>query len=370
MAIAPITNTLTRNSNVAFTALRVKKDKQEQESGSSSSFMKAVPLATMLAMSPLTVANINAADRIDDGHNIELVESQGIDEVEQVQNVLKSKVFSDSNGSTKVTFVNSDNNKNNFEKVLITESWPANSRLNIKAGSATYEVKGITKYNYKIQADDGNNSSNMPFIRLSVAAQNGNEVAITDKKVCQFVANELASSNNNSNVSKNVINRNLRMSYDEDFTLQNVPNGNIISSSKGIANGVKNMGAVLLGTQQFDGDNGTYEAKYYSLQKDDRVQMITIKGPNFPHLWVVANFRNNASFENYGSGENTPQSYSYSQTVLLDEDLKKYSISDRSLTNILMSIYDNEIVDNCFEVKEQYNNYMVLPKGAIAPIHD
>lgn len=160
------------------------------------------------------------------------------------------------------------------------------------------------------------------------------------------------------------------MSYDEDFTLQNVPNGNIISSSKGIANGVKNMGAVLLGTQQFDGDNGTYEAKYYSLQKDDRVQMITIKGPNFPHLWVVANFRNNASFENYGTGENTPQSYSYSQTVLLDEDLKKYSISDRSLTNILMSIYDNEIVDNCFEVKEQYNNYMVLPKGAIAPIHD
>ena len=70
MAIAPITNTLTRNSNVAFTALRVKKDKQEQESGSSSSFMKAVPLATMLAMSPLTVANINAADRIDEGHKI------------------------------------------------------------------------------------------------------------------------------------------------------------------------------------------------------------------------------------------------------------------------------------------------------------
>lgn len=370
MAISAISsvNVCGYNKNTSFTGNK-ELSKKNGYAQSASNPLKAIPLAALIAMSPLNSVNLNAENRIEDsGLNIELVETPEVSETYQSNVIVKSKSFKDADGVTTVKFISSDGNRSNFEKVIITETMPGMNGG--KPVSANYEVKKATKYNYKIQADDGLFTAPMPFVRLYAYSDGGSESKFSDKRVCDYIASELVSSRNNSNILENVVNRNLRMAMDLDYTLQNVPKGNIISSSAGMVNAIKNTGSKLLGTQAIEGDNGMYEVKYYSMSNDDRVQLVTLKGKNFPHLMVSANLKNNVKFEDYGNPNFVPQEYSYSQIVLMDEQGTYYSISDQKLSRALDAIYAADVCDKVYDISQKSNRYMVMPRGTVSPMHE
>lgn len=109
MVISPVSNVLTKNNyNVEFGSKKNKKPQNEVRS--SSSGMKAVPVIVLMAMSPLMANNINAANRLGNENNIELV-SDINDQAELPKKVLREKTFKTGNGDCTLRFMsgNDDN---------------------------------------------------------------------------------------------------------------------------------------------------------------------------------------------------------------------------------------------------------------------
>lgn len=366
MAITPISNALTRNYNIGFTGKNKKSENNNiRENGS---IIKAIPLATLLAMSPLVGQSVSSPNKYDaEIYRTELVAGGISNSIKQSSNVIDAKSFKYADGSGRtVNFIDSDGNANNFERVQIVESWPTNKSLGVNAGSAVYELKSVSKYNYNIQGDDGQATSPMTFVRLNLESANKKDRKISDKEVCDYLVSSLNSSKNNSDIAENNVKRNLRPTMDTDYSLQNVPNGDILQQSVGFGAKLEELNAKKIGSQPFSGENGEYEISYYTLHDNDKAQLVTVKGETFPEMCVFANISNNASFEDYGTASTIPQKFNYGQTVLMDSDHKTYNISDRALAMALMAIYENESIEDPFVVKGVNNRYMVFKTGTIS----
>lgn len=366
MAIAPISSISTRNNYIGFSGS--KSNKKGNNTSQNTGINKAIPLATLLAMSPLLVPNVSSSNKVEAFKpNISL----SIDASEQTGKVINSKEFVSPNGTKRVVkFISNDNNNQNFEKVMITESWAAKNNM---TAQAAYELKSISKFNFNIQGDDGVATSPMTFLRLIAVSENNKPRKIADKDFCIFVANELASTRNNSQIEETNYKRNLRPTFDNDYSLQNVPNKNILKDSKGMD--MSDPVYKKKGSQPFEGDNGNYVFTYYSVGDADKCQVVTVKGVTkdgqaFPEMKVMANISNNANFDDFQNGEDTPQCFNYGHTVLVDSEMNKYNISDKSLAFALMAIADNESFSSPYVVKGMTNRYMVLGKGTISHIDE
>lgn len=366
MAIAPISNLSTRNNYIGFSGSKT--NKKGNNTSYNTSINKAIPLATLLAMSPLLASNVSASNNIETAKS---PVSLQVDGLEQVGRVVKSREFVSPNGTKRVVkFISNDNNNQNFEKVMITESWSAKNNM---TAQADYELKSISKFNFNIQGDDGVATSPMTFVRLNAVSENNKPRQISDMEFCAFVAKELASTRNNSQIEENIYKRNLRPTFDNDYSLQNVPNKNILKDSKGMD--MSDPVYKKKGSQPFEGDNGNYVFTYYSVGDADKCQVVTVKGVTkggqaFPEMKVMANISNNAHFDDYQNGEDTPQCFNYGHTVLVDSEMNKYNISDKSLAYALMAIADNESFSSPYVVKGMTNRYMVLGKGTISHIDE
>lgn len=92
MAIKAITHTLLQN-NINFAGAEKKKNKQSQTSSHSAPIYKSVPLAVLIAMSPLS-ANADENNRIEKENNpIEVVATPNVEDTQQSGKILASKKF-------------------------------------------------------------------------------------------------------------------------------------------------------------------------------------------------------------------------------------------------------------------------------------
>lgn len=361
MLIAPISNTLTRNYNVGFTSLKIHNDKKNNENFPSGSFMKAVPLAAMIAMSPLNVTNVNAADRIDESHNIELVETQGVDEAEQTQRkVVASKKFPYTNDQTLIVKCVNTTGGEGFDTVELA---------GIDRAGIVYDdlanpfVKSITKYNISVISDDGVNQGTFPHNVLELKRPTS-PFPYTERydEISDFILEQLA-----NNPKKDVI-----PVYEYNMKISPTLGGSFQNNTKPVnINDVKGRTIdrseyeKTAPSRVINGDNDKYTIRFYKSKSDGRTLVTCEKSANPGNEFRVAM-----------AGDFTGQfgDYTYRKTIAsyklvrLDNDEDGFCLMDTALGKELQKIAQTPEGAKAYICPAYDYIYDVYGKGVLADV--
>ena len=277
MAIRPIMNAgLKNNYNTQFSGKNRNNDNFEYQtneiSSKKASALKAVPLMTLLAMSPLNTANLNAADMTDFPENaIELVEVPEISEemsiagINENKKIIASKQFPAKGSNISgyiVNLVNTQGNASGFDAVEL---------VTIDANGIAYNdtparVKAINKINFNIVSDDGVSQGVLPLTKI-VTKPTGLAVELTmnNDPIAKYIQQQIANNPNKDVVPVNVYNRTLGMT--PSATFQNNSKGNILDKATGY-----NLSGYTrtAPTKTIVGDNGTYKISFYKNNADNK----------------------------------------------------------------------------------------------------
>ncbi len=374
MAIQPITSAnfvINKNNNVAF-------GKKENDKRNQTGFIKAssiaVPLATLIAMSPVNSA---ASGRINYNDNEKANTSlyiDDLDDIEQSAKVINSKKFYTGKGMSPVNgevtlfdtyatlkFIDTNSIRNDFERVETVTTSPT-----FKNASVTANVDELAKYNYTITSDDGSSSNSFSFMRAYSTDANAERTKTEAQDLCQMLEEELNSIRNNTNIKQSTYDIKLRASATSEG-LQNVPNKDIMKNAAPVVR----PDYKRLGTQDFEGQNGKYKISYYAITESakkagDNIEFVTVKKEGYPELAVMANYPSKGKIVN-NSGQDWV--FNYGITILKDQNNKKYCISDMALSQALTIIYNNEKTDgDVYKCELLEKKYAFSDKGIIVPL--
>ncbi len=365
MPVSAINNVFSRNTNnIGFTSLKSNKDKYGNDTRTTSSFMKAVPLAAVLAMSPLTTANINAANRIDDpSHNIELAEVRSIDEAEQARKVVATKVFpsrAEAYGSVKVRLVNTTGGAG-FDKVELV--FKDRNGYEVDNGDASDYVTEIATYNYAIISDDGVNQGTMP---LNVLYAKTPTLAISPviyahDDVVNYLKEQLAKNPKKNVIPVNTYNR--RLGPTLGGGLQNNAKKNTINNAKGMLVDAQNY--ALASRKQIVGENDKYNVCVYR-NKSGGPNLVTCEKASNPgnhfRVALVGDFSANIAHE-----DDSPSIATYPLTILRNDN-DGFGLMDSVLAKELKKIKATPIGSNAFITPAVDYKYIVVGKGVVANV--
>ena len=179
MAITPVMSLglKSNNYNTSFAGRKNNNDGFEYQSNEFSSkkasALKAVPLMTLLAMSPLNTANINASEIADFPEDmIELVETSDVNDISSVSAAASSKVIL----ASKQFPAKGQNISGYIVNLVNTEGrrgsgFDAIELVTIDANGIAYNdmpatVKAINKINFNIVSDDGISQGVLPMTKI------------------------------------------------------------------------------------------------------------------------------------------------------------------------------------------------------------
>lgn len=198
MAIAPISSVSFRNN---YNQVNFEGKKKEKSSGLHvSNSIKAVPLATLIALSPLNTVDADAQVRANSNRRVEIVNTERL-----------NSVLIDANGSPQnlfISFLDENGNKNNIERVRLESAKTVSDMseypgMQLGFSDILGEAQSLNNYSLRIVGDDG---IAMGTLRIS-------EVALTDGKnlmhpdVVDFIRNFANSPKNNGAIEiRNVTN--------------------------------------------------------------------------------------------------------------------------------------------------------------------
>ena len=372
MAIQPVTSanfTNNKHNNISFG----NKSKDVKRHNSLRSAAMAVPLATLIAMSPINTAASAKTYSDSDANSVSLY-IDGLDDLHQSSKVINSKKFYTGQGMGPVNgnvtiydtystlkFIDNDGNRNDFERIEKVTTSPS-----LKNTSETTDIDELAEYSYTIGSDDGSTSNYFTFMRAYASNDDIKKSKIEAQDLCQMLHDELYSSRNNSGVKLSSTDFILRASATSEG-LQNVPNKDIMKNAAPIVR----PNYKRLGTQDFEGQNGKYKISYYAITESakkagDNIEFVTIKKDGYPELAVIANYPSKAKIIN-NSGKDWI--FDYGITILKDQNNKKYCISDMDLTQALTIIYNNEKTDgDAYKCELLEKEYSFSDKGIIVPL--
>ncbi len=366
MPVSAINSVFTKSNNVNFTSLRSNKDKYGNDYNKSSSFMKAVPLAAVLAMSPLTTANIHAADRIDNpAHNIELVEARGIDATEQTRKVVATKEFqsrADGYSSVKVRLVNTTGG-NGFDKVELV--FKDRNGLGYDDGEDSDYVTEIGTYNFTIISDDGVNQGTMPLNVMYVKKPmvSGVPALYAHDDVVNYLKEQLAKNPKKNVIPVNTYNR--KLSPTLGGGLQNNPKKNTINNAQGIT--VDPNSYTLASRKQIVGENDKYSLRIYK-NKNGGANLVTCEKASNPgklfRVALVGDFSANIE-----KNADSPSIATYPLTILRNDN-DGFGLMDSVLANELKKIKATPLGSNAFVTPAVDYEYAVFGKGVLANVTD
>lgn len=380
MAIQPVVSSRlgVNSAQLNFTGRKNKKVAQNYEIKDSASPSKfSVPLALVLAMSPLNMKSSNGIENVETKDvRIELAENS-------TQDVIKSQTFFDDQiframnigGKLRpvkydlyhtINLVNKDGDKSDFEGIDIENDVKLKLNANLfdkKDLKSLSKVKEFVTYNYSIRADDGVLTPFTTVHKIVAETEGSSDMGYIDTPAaCEFVEKELKSSRNNSDIKHTVRNIELRLDA-KSCTLQNVPNGNILKN----ASPIPVSKYKYLASQDVEGDNGVYTFKYYNYTGDNSIEMITLQKPGIPEVRIAGVYQGRAKF---GTNPDLAPENMYYMILLEGGNDKWYMISDYSLAITLAQAMQNgDLSSLAFELADLQQRYLNTPKGAITPVN-
>lgn len=375
MAITPVMSLGLNgnNYNTSFTGRKNNNDGFEYQSNEFSSkkasALKAVPLMTLLAMSPLNTANINASEIADFPEDmIELVETSDVNDISSVSAAASSKVILASKqfpakGSNIsgyiVNLVNTQGNASGFDAVEL---------VTIDANGIAYNdtparVKAINKINFNIVSDDGVSQGVLPLTKI-VTKPTGLAVELTmnNDPIAKYIQQQIANNPNKDVVPVNVYNRTLGMT--PSATFQNNSKGNILDKATGY-----NLSGYTrtAPTKTIVGDNGTYKISFYKNNADNK-PLVTCEKTSNPgnplRVGLVVDHIANIDKDEYSSIV-----AKYTATILKGGNNNTIVLMDTKLGNELKKYANSSDGKAAFGMFTGWDtDYKIFGKGVIAQI--
>lgn len=374
MAIRPIMNAgLKNNYNTQFSGKNRNNDNFEYQtneiSSKKASALKAVPLMTLLAMSPLNTANLNAADMTDFPENaIELVEVPEISEemsiagINENKKIIASKQFPAKGSNISgyiVNLVNTQGNASGFDAVEL---------VTIDANGIAYNdtparVKAINKINFNIVSDDGVSQGVLPLTKI-VTKPTGLAVELTmnNDPIAKYIQQQIANNPNKDVVPVNVYNRTLGMT--PSATFQNNSKGNILDKATGY-----NLSGYTrtAPTKTIVGDNGTYKISFYKNNADNK-PLVTCEKTSNPgnplRVGLVVDHIANIDKDEYSSIV-----AKYTATILKGGNNNTIVLMDTKLGNELKKYANSSDGKAAFGMFTGWDtDYKVFGKGVITQV--
>lgn len=367
MPVSAISSVFTKSNNVNFTSLRSNKDKYGNDYDKSSSFMKAVPLAAVLAMSPLTTANIHAADRIDNpAHNIELAEARGVDATEQTRKIISTKEFpsrAENYESVKVRLVNNTGGAG-FDKIELI--FRDRNGLEYDDGDLSNYVTEIATYNFAIISDDGVNQGTMPLnivYSKTPTLSSISPAAYAHDDVVNYIKEQLAKNPKKNVIPVNTYNR--KLSPTLGGGLQNNPKKITINNAQGIT--VDPNSYTLADRKQVVGENDKYSLRIYK-NKNGGANLVTCEKASNPgklfRVALVGDFSANIE-----KNADSPSIATYPLTILRNNN-DGFGLMDSVLANELKKIKATPLGSNAFITPAMDYEYALFGKGVLANVTD
>lgn len=371
MAITPISNALTRNYNVGFTGKNKKSENVHPNSSNKAmTFVKAAPLAAVIAMSPLTTQNIQSAEKLPKSHNIEFVENHSTDDALQNSTIISHKEFEDAtelglNADVYLT-KNPKGSKNaNSVEVAVTSM---DDRLYDQKGLQGI-VKGLINLTYEIFGDDGNEYGKLKLRQFLVEDKNnpGDFYNVTSSKVSDYLESIVKDPKYDTGIETLNLTRKIRPTVSTG--LQNVPTDpSWMEKAKKVS---QDFGKEVV-TAEVQGTFGKYQLVGYSTDGDDsNFEVLTIgKLGTYegipamigPEMKVDAIREVNTQFYNYDIFDQV----TYNQINISKDGVGHFVIMDDELAAALRSATGAPQFNKAYELKSDIENVLVLPSGTVA----
>ena len=295
---------------------------QNTENKTNKSLGITVPLATLIAMSPLTTIDTYAQDKLPDKPNEILVKNK---EKEQPKTkILDVKTFFNVNGENYIVRTKSnDGDHSNFEEVIISQATP-NSK------GTRYSAKEVAKYNFAPYTNDEANNGFFTVDGIQAEDPLENERLIGNEEFIKYFESIANSDENNGAID--IINHNQN--------LVPLPTGRVVASyedgntwkdaDKYIAEGE------FMGHKLLEGDHGIYDISIYNSDKQTlTAEEFTLKKEGYPELKIDKMIKVTSNFI---TDHNNPITYQTYQFNLKDNDGVTTIIYDKTLGEYLEKV--------------------------------
>lgn len=352
MAIQAIRQTMPRANAINFEG---KKDKTPKHQPASSPMYKSVPLAVLIAMSPIV-----SSSRGNDTSITQPITTTQIMSDNPTETILATKTFKqiEPGIDLKVDLVDRDNKKN----VRFTY-------IDLEHGNDVTEDNKLVNYNFSIVSDDGSKKSfKLNRIHSFLKDENPSPyvepapIIINNKGLIDYL-NKIKKQYPDA-IKTETYDRTLSINPSGTY-LRNNAEGDIMKKAQAKESYGKNVGS-----QDFEGDNGKYTFAYYSTDgNENNLEVVTVKKEGYPELKVQ-----NALYQEcvFGAGTKNATSIKYGQVQLVDANNKTYNIIDNALAEavdmIKTSLSEQNAFNNAYPVLSFSNKYGETPKGAIYAI--
>lgn len=377
MAISPISNALTRNYNVGFNGNNKKSgNRGNNVSHNVTSFVKAAPLAAVIAMSPLTTQNIQALDKLPNTAHTTLVynnNANAIDDIRQSGNIISHKEFEDATDLGLSADVNLIKNPKGAETKNSVEVFVSSQDDRIyDLGGLQGKVRGLVNVTYEIYGDDGNEYGKFRIRQFLVEDKNnpGDIYNVTASKVSDYIESIVNNPNYDTGIETLNLTRKIRPSVSTGF--QNVPTDP--SWMEKAKKTFTNFGKEIV-TAEVQGDYGTYQLVGYSTDgNDDDFEVLTIgklgeyegiRAMVGPEMKVDGIRDINSQFFSYDIFD----SMDYSQVNISKEGVGKFAIMDDGLVKALRNAMGAPQFNNAYKVDSNIEHILVMPSGLISKLN-
>lgn len=365
MAITAVNSVLFRN-NIGFTGNKNKGNKQPEAVRSSSSLSKAVPLATLLAMSPLVTTKSSAANKIDlDKNKIELVEAPQVKQTLPTDGkvVAQKRILSeeDEDGISSEVFVKDVGTKAMPLHAIYVKVSDLDDRLADREGLEG-NVIAVVNLHYNVKGDDGFKGMELGVKQVIVQDKNDENMfwGVSSKPLREYIESVINNPKYTPLPKITDITREIRPTYSTG--LQNVatdPSWKQKVAGKSVKPGNQINSAIV------EGASGMWVVGAFSKDDNpDNYEAIVIIKDNVQYK--VDELRTiTGNLENYSLID----TISYNQINVTDADGNKHVILDEELFNILGTLPNDPNFNNAFKTKTTTENHLILPNGTISKLN-
>ncbi len=345
MAIEAITSIRNNNSNNVHFEARKNKKSAPVSNPTVTSTVKAVPLAVLLAMSPMTTTNAESIMRSEANSNvIELSQSQN------TKQVIESKVFQNDIFDFKVSLERNPQDSNSH-KIRVSVN-TAEHMFN-KFSYDGYVTK-LNKINYNVYDDTGKKVSQFNYKHVSLNDVNGKEpsIGIPDKNVCDYIEQLL--SKYNAGLKPDIRNFSLKMTPDGSLR-HTTPSTNWLSETTGA---YTSKYGKIYNTGDIQTEDGPYRVYMHTTDGDDKnfeAVSIVNKDGSIRHR-VTGVIACNVAINPFLGSKITD--LELHQINIVDPQGNQRTICNKELWNILVQLGQTTDCNNAYylkNVKTQHN---------------
>ncbi len=333
MIVSPVSNVVSNSSyNANFVGKRNKKsDIQPQPKISAkSSAVKAIPLMTLLAMTPISVNNLQAEEKSFNNNSIELIQKPQTDTLVTDKGIIiGSKTFPKYNNADVI--IRSKNGKDASAVEVILKG--------IQGDPCPTDLLSFVNYNMALYSDDGVNVNTYRIPELKVKLRGReNYDNIKNWEIAEYVSKFV--SKDNKDIPVIDVNSKFRLQYTGKVD-------NKTSGEDRMKNAVPaDTYGTCVGGNDFETDRGKYRINYYSTDdNDDNAEVITVKKEGYPELKVFALVRTYGYF--CKSSMQDPLRFEQGIISLYGADRQKqYTYLDPELYNALIQVKSHDCIDD------------------------